>query len=134
MGEKTEFEQLMKEKSVLEEESQRLDDEQKKLNLRAKMLCEKLIQEIKKTNSEKQQAVNKLQTRIGDLEAQLDRLSVSGTIDEKKAEKVEDGQDETITEVFEEAFVDTDESITVAEIQQEIAVDSRQERKKRKFF
>ena len=69
------LEQLLKAKIDLEDESHRLDEIQEKLNLRTKMLCEKIIQETKKRNSEKQQAVKQLQTRISSLETQLGSLS-----------------------------------------------------------
>ncbi len=134
MSERTELEQLVKEKSNLEEQSQRLDEEQKKLNLRAKMLYEKIIQEIKKKNNEKEQAVNQLQTKIGDLEAQLDRLLVSGIANKEKTAKDEDTPDEAASEAFEEDVLDIDESITVAEIPGDVAMDLPQQRKKRKLF
>ncbi|HEX9261587.1 MAG TPA: hypothetical protein VF893_03580 [Candidatus Bathyarchaeia archaeon] len=73
-GESTNFEQLTREKASLEEEYHRLDEEQKKLSLRIKILCEETIREIKKKNSEKQQAVNQLQARISGLEDKLDKL------------------------------------------------------------
>ncbi len=134
MSERTELEQLVKEKSNLEEQSQRLDEEQKKLNLRAKMLYEKIIQEIKKKNNEKEQAVNQLQTKIGDLEAQLDRLLVSGRVNKEKTAKDEDTTEEATLEAFEEDVLDIDENITVAEIPGDVAMDLPQQRKKRKLF
>jgi chaperonin cofactor prefoldin len=80
--ENTDLERLMKEKESLESESRRLDEEQEKLNLRVKALCEKIIQQTKKKNSEKKQAANQLQTRIDSLEAQLNALLGSGTQEE----------------------------------------------------
>ena len=73
-SESTDFEQLIKEKASLEEEYHRLDEEQQKLNLRIKMLCEETIREMKKKNGEKQQIVNQLQARISGLEDKLDKL------------------------------------------------------------
>jgi hypothetical protein len=49
----TDLERLMKEKESLESESHRLDEEQEKLNLRVRALCEKIAQQTKKKNSEK---------------------------------------------------------------------------------
>jgi hypothetical protein len=48
-----------------------LDEEQKRLNLRVKTLIEKLVQETKKRNSEKQQEIIHLREQIGGLENQL---------------------------------------------------------------
>ena len=76
------LERLMKEKESLELESRRLDEEQEKLNLRFKALCEKIVQQTKKNNSEKRQAANQLQVRIDSLEAQLKALLGSGTQEE----------------------------------------------------
>jgi len=78
-SETTDLERLMNEKADLEEGSRRLDEEQKQLSLRVRILCEKLVQEMKKWNSEKQQAVNQMRAKIGSLEAQLSSLSVPDT-------------------------------------------------------
>jgi len=80
--EATDLERLMKEKQSLESESHRLDEEQEKLSLRARALCEKIIQQTKKKNSEKRQATNQLQNRIDNLEAQLNALLGLGTQEE----------------------------------------------------
>lgn len=69
--ETSEYEQLMKKKAALEEQSRFLDEKQKQLDLHAKMLCRKIIQEIKKRNAEKQQTVSHLKERIEKIEAQL---------------------------------------------------------------
>lgn len=130
----TELENLMKEKSGLEEESRRLDEEQKKLNLRAKALYEKLIQEMKKKNTEKQQTVSQLQAKIDNLEAQLDKLSLHEVREEIKVEKDSDIQDEILPEASEAELIEADESVTVAEIEEEIELTSGHGRKKRKFF
>ena len=130
----SEIEQLMKEKSDLEDESRRLDEEQKKLSLRVKMLCSKLTQELKKKNSEKQQTVGQLQAEIGNLEAQLDKLSVAVASEETRSKKGDVKQNEDAAESLEEDLLDVDDSVTVAEIEEEIELTSRQDRKKRKFF
>ncbi len=127
----------MKEKADLEEESSRLDAEQKKLNLRAKALYEKLIQEMRKKNNEKQQTVSQLQAKIGNLETQLAKLSVPrGSVDseETSAEKSDDNQDVQLPESLQEGLADVDDNLTVAEIEEEIELNSGQDRKKRKFF
>jgi hypothetical protein len=74
--ETSEYEQLMKKKAALEEQSRFLDEKQKQLYLHAKMLCRKIIQEIKKRNAEKQQTVTRLIDRVEKFEAQL-RLTSS---------------------------------------------------------
>ena len=130
----TEIEQLMKEKSGLEDESRRLDEEQKKLNLRVKALYEKVIQEMKKKNSEKQQTVSQLQARIGNLESQLDKLSVVGAAENPQVEKADSKQIEQQAVSIQGELLEADESVTVAEIEEEIELTSGQDRKKRKFF
>ncbi len=135
MSKTLEIEQLLKEKSGLEHESRCLDEEQKKLNLRVKLLCEKLIQEIKKKNAEKQQTVSQLQTRIGNLEAQLNKLSANGAIQEEVlVEKADTKNDEQANEIPPEEILEVDENVTVAAIEEEIELTSGQDRKKRKFF
>ena len=73
--ETTDLEQLMKEKTILEAESHQLDEEQEKLNLRIKTLCDKIIQQMKKGNNEKRKSVSQMQATISTLEAQLGALS-----------------------------------------------------------
>src|SRR3972149_10565505 len=80
MSETIQLEQVLNEKQGVEEESRGLDEEQKQLKLKAKVLAEKIIQELKKKNSAKQQTVNQLQSKVGELENQLNNLSVSGVL------------------------------------------------------
>lgn len=61
---------LVKEKEALEEESKRLDKEKEHLINQAKLLLEKVIQDLKKKNSEKQEEVDELKTRFCNLENQ----------------------------------------------------------------
>jgi len=132
-----ELESLMREKADLEEESHHLDVEQKKLNLRAKALYEKIIQEMRSKNTEKQQTLNQLQSKIGNLENQLATLSGSGGSagsEETPAEKSDDSQNDQIPEACEEEIANADDNVTVAEIEEEIELNSGQDRKKRKFF
>ena len=79
----TDLEQLMKEKGSLEEESQSLDAAQEKLDQRAKKLTEKIIQELRKRNIEKKQAIDQLRARTRSLEAQLCSLSVLDAAENK---------------------------------------------------
>ena len=135
MSETVQLEQLINEKTGVEEESRHLDEEQRQLKLRAKMLCEKIIQELKKKNNQKQQSVSQLQSRIGALEAQLNTLSVSSVLGEKANE---DGDEEEATDVPEEEMQETeDNTITVNEVDNEemtVETDDKQGKKKHKFF
>ena len=139
MSETVQLEQLINEKTGVEEESRHLDEEQRQLKLRAKVLCEKIIQELKKKNSQKQQSVNQLQSRIGALEAQLNTLSVTSVLGENTNEDAEgNGDEEEATEVF-EGMQETEEdsAVTVNEVDNEEMTedtDEKQEKKKRKFF
>jgi hypothetical protein len=75
-----EIEQLQNEKTSLEEESHNLDEELKQLEMRSKILAEKIaIQELKNENATKQQTVSQLASKIGMLETRLEKL-VSGDI------------------------------------------------------
>ena len=65
-------------KAGSEEELHRLGEEQKKLNLQAKIV-RALIQEMKQRNRRKRLAVNHLQARIRILEAQVSTISVPDT-------------------------------------------------------
>jgi hypothetical protein len=79
----TDLEQLIKEKGSLQEKSRRLDEAQKKLDQRAKKLTEKIIQELRKRNIEKKQAIDQLRARTRSLEAQLGSLSVLNAAENK---------------------------------------------------
>jgi len=132
LSETVQLEQLINEKTGQEEESRRLDEEQKQLKLRAKALCEKIVQELKKKNSEKQQAVNQLQSRIGNLEAQLSTLSPSGH-EPTPTQETEIKEAEKAAEADNEGFKEDipDENVTIAEVEEEIEASDK---KKHKFF
>src|SRR3990170_3208719 len=121
MSETVQLEQLMNEKTGVEEESRHLDEEQRQLKLRAKILCEKKIQELKKKNNQKQQSVSQLQSRIGALEAQLNTLSVSSVLGEKTNEDANDnGAEAEAADVLEEEMQETeDNAVTVNEVDNE---------------
>jgi hypothetical protein len=87
LSENAEYEQLMEKKAVLEEQSRFLDEKQKQLDLHAKMLCGKIIQEIKKRNNERQQKVSCLREKIEQMEAQLELVSSIRETKEKNCEK-----------------------------------------------
>ena len=88
-SEPADLERLLKEKAYLEEESRCLDEKQKQLNLRAKVLWEKIVQEARRKNRKKQQAVNQLKKRIGELETQLQGISSSNSQGESGAAAIE---------------------------------------------
>jgi len=139
MSETVQLEQLINEKTGVEEESRHLDEEQRQLKLRAKMLCEKIIQELKKKNNQKQQSVSQLQSRIGALEAQLNTLSVSSVLGENANEGANGNGDEgEAADVLEEEMQQTeDNAVTVNEVDNEEMTedtDEKQGKKKRKFF
>ena len=127
MSETSQLEQLLSEKTGAEQESQELDEEQRQLKLRAKMLTEKIIQEIKKRNNAKQESVNKLQTKVNELEKQLNTLSISSSIGANDLpEDKEQG---------EEMQTSDDDSVSITEVAEEIDEDKDlKDKKKRKFF
>ena len=68
--ENADLEALLKEKAGLEEELARSDNEMKQLELRAKALYEKLIEETKKRNVEKRLEIERWREKIEALETQ----------------------------------------------------------------
>ena len=135
MSETVQLEQVLNEKTGMEDEARELDEEQNQLKLRAKMLAEKIIQELRKRNNAKQDAVNKLQNKVGELESQLNSLSVSSVIG--TSDVAEGNGEEEAAEPFEEETQMTNEntvSVTeVAEATIEETMNSK-DKKKRKFF
>lgn len=132
MSETVQLEQLLNEKTGIEDESRELDEEQRQLKLRAKMLTEKIIQELKKKNNTKQDTVNKLQSKVGELESQLNSLSVSTVLGDQNL-----GAEEEVTEGFDDETLNAEEdSVSVTEVAKEVideSLDSK-DKKKRKFF
>ena len=82
-----ELEHLEKEKARLEKESHRLGEEQRRLNLRIKKLTWMLIQELRKRNEKKHQAINQLKARIHKLETQFTELQLFETQEENQTGK-----------------------------------------------
>ena len=134
MSETIQLEQVLNEKQGVEEESRDLDEEQKQLKLKAKVLAEKIIQELRKKNNAKQQTVNQLQSKVGELENQLNNLSVSGVLGNAADES--NGEEEAASQTFDEAMEETaEDNVTVTEVdEEEIEVDGKQDKKKRKLF
>jgi hypothetical protein len=135
MSETIQLEQLLNEKTGIEQESQELDEEQRQLKLRAKMLTEKIIQEIKKRNNVKQESVNKLQSKVNELEKQLNTLSISSVIGTNGLPE-DNQQEEEATETYEEETQTVeDDSVSITEVAEEIDEDAdSKDKKKRKFF
>jgi len=135
MSETFQLEQLLNEKTGAEKESQELDEEQRKLKLRAKMLTEKIIQEIKKRNSAKQESVDKLQTKVNELEKQLNTLSISRVIDTNDLSEDNNEEETAERNQDEETQATDDDGVSITEVAEEIDEDTdSKEKKKRKFF
>jgi predicted nuclease with TOPRIM domain len=84
-----ELEQLLHEKAALEEELHRLEGQQKELSMRARAVCEKIIQELKNKTTTKRAAINQLRTKVDELEAQLEKISMQ-TVPERANQAVEE--------------------------------------------
>ena len=82
-----EIEELLNEKAALEAESRGLEGEQKQLELRVKTLCQKIIQELKKRNFPRREAINRLRSKVEELEAQLEKLAASSYFEKACAEE-----------------------------------------------
>ena len=140
MSENVQLEQLLDEKSSVENEGNQLDEEQRQLKLRAKVLTEKIIQELKKRNNAKQENVNKLRFDVNDLESQLNALKDStvlgdsGERTEDTAEAVAASKEEP-NETVEETIASSEELniVSVTEVAQETDTNSTT-KKKRKYF
>ena len=89
MSTEIELEQLLHEKAALEEELHRLEGQQKELAMRARAVCEKIIHELKTKTSAKRAAINQLRTKVDELEAQLEKISMHA-IPEKASQTVEE--------------------------------------------
>ena len=131
LSETVQLEQLLNEKTGIEDESRELDEEQKQLKLRAKMLTEKIIQELKKKNNAKQASVNKLQSKVGELESQLNALSASKGQGESNLGAEGNREVAEATEAFNE-----EDSVSVTEVAEEVIEESvdPKDKRKRKFF
>ena len=102
-----ELEQLLCEKAVLEEELRRLEGHQKELEMRARTLCEKIIQELKNKSSAKREAINQLQSKVDELEAQLEKFSAHGILERASAVTSENAEN---PEAVEEATDGSEET------------------------
>ncbi len=133
MSETVPLEQLLNEKVSAEGEGRELDEEQKQLKARAKILTEKIIQELKKKNKDKQSTINQLQTTVNALENQLSALAPQTA---KTSEMHENHEaDDPVTESADEIPSADDDAVSVTEVAEEIEVDAdSKDKRKRKFF
>lgn len=129
-------EQLLNEKANIEDEGRELDEEQKQLKLRVRTLTEKIIHELKKRNTIKQEAVNQLQSEVEELESQLNSLSVSDVSRGTQAGVEQDAVKGVTVGAFEEDMQGAiNGTVTVTEVTDDIEVSKdTKDRKKRKLF
>lgn len=135
MNETIQLDQVLNEIADVEKESHELDEEQYQLRLKAKVLAEKIIQELKKRNKSKQKAVNELKLRIGELESQLGVLSASNidecpdlSGEEASVEELEDSEE------LEETMEPDADNVTITEVNEVVNEDFKRDKKKRKLF
>ncbi|MCW4007668.1 MAG: hypothetical protein NWF09_03110 [Candidatus Bathyarchaeota archaeon] len=133
MSTNIELEQLQNEKARLEEEARDLDEELKQLEIRFKLLREKIaIQELRKKNAAKKEAINQLQYKISLLETQLEQLSTAD------ASKNNLSIDENIgnEDINETLSTQEDDTITVTAVsnEEEITENFETEYAKKKGF
>jgi hypothetical protein len=119
-GDTNDLELLLKEKAGLEEESRRLDEERKRLDLLVRMHLEELAQETKKRNCEKQKANMDLRARVDILETQLRGLSVLEISGESIAEKIDNSPYPSSSEASQDELLDYDQNAIAVEIMEEI--------------
>src|SRR4030042_2877508 len=120
MSMSAEFEQLLNEKAALEDESRDLEEEQKQVEMRAKVLCNRLIQDLKNKNNAKREAVSQLQSKADELEAQLEKLSAPGILEKagimtrENAEKPQSAEDAAEASEAKSASEDEDAVVVAA--------------------
>lgn len=136
MSEAIQLEQFLSEIAGVQAEAKELDQEQKMLKQKAKMLAEKIIQEMKKKNSEKKENINRLLSKVGELEAQLNKISTSSVIvnsDLSADGNIVDGG--LVSETFSEPNEETvEDSVTITEVDEEETAFAKPEKKRRKLF
>ena len=101
--ETTGFGHFMQERASLEKESHRLIEERKKLNLRVKIALA-LVEEMKRINDEKFKALEQLQTRIDELEAQLVELPFSDVPAENETVRIGNNLNKSASEPSQRAL------------------------------
>ena len=128
MSTEIELEQLLHEKAALEDELHRLEGQQKDLSMRARAVCEKIIQELKNKTTTKRAAITQLRTKVDELEAQLEKISMH-TAPEKANQTVEqatsgskDAQEKTDNIVILTAFETEEKPSENANPQQETQI------------
>lgn len=143
MSVSAEFEQLLNEKAALEDESRDLEEEQKQVEIRAKVLCNRLIQDLKNKNNAKREAISQLQSKANELEAQLEKLSAPSILEKagitasENAEKPQSAEDATeVSEAKPESEVEDAVVVEALDKEEEMGenLEAEQERKKHRFF
>jgi hypothetical protein len=137
-----EFEQLLNEKAALEDESRDLEEEQKKVEMRAKALCNRIIEDLKNKNDAKREAISQLQSKADELEAQLEKLSAPGFLEKAGIMTSENAEKPQSADAVEASEAKTESegeaTVMVAALDKEAETGENlkveQERKKHKFF
>jgi len=143
MSMSAEFEQLLNEKAALEDESRDLEEEQKKVEMRAKALCNRIIQDLKNKNDAKREEISQLQSKADELEAQLEKLSAPGILEKAGIMTSENAEKPQSAEYAAEASEaktesEVEDTVVVAALdeQEETGekLEAEQESKKHRFF
>jgi hypothetical protein len=115
-----------------------LEEEQQQLEAKAKVLCQKIIQELKDKNRVKRETINQIQSKVDELESQLNKLS-GGVLE--RADVATSGSEEKheSAEKTEEKQQDGGENAVIIttvdqEDEQHENLNTEQERRKHMFF
>ncbi len=109
------LEQLLNKIASLEEESRNLDKEQKQVDLRIRILCQNLIEELEKRDSQKQQAIRQLRERIGTMETQFQELVASDVYEKVQAGSIDGKSRKWKSETIKRSL-DSDQDGVIVEI------------------
>lgn len=149
-----ELDQLQSTKTQLENEYRSLEEEQKNLELRTRILEEKIaVEELKRNNKAKHEAVEQLRNRIGELEQRLNNIFGSEpsppmkiepepeTITEVAEPEYAEPQDETTSTVIEPPTEEQEDNVEVTALddlvapgQEEPEIQKKAEKKRRRLF
>ena len=126
MSTPTEIEQLINEKTRLEEESRALDDELKQLETRSRILSEKVaIQELKNENDTKRQTISGLASRISSLETRLEQMATGTTAKQEEVATSENAENQEA--VIETNYAPEEKQDQDADTIRVMALDNEQE-------
>ena len=121
----------MSEKASIEDRGRALDEEQKQLKIRIKVLSNQIIQELRKKNDSKRDRVNQLKSAINDLESQLNAIKVSAVEDTN--DSIENNKETLEASVAypKDPQEIVGEAFSVTEVQEEIEDDLKGKKKRR---